>query len=192
MCTPPCRQITQRTCRLRAAPTAFADRQYPNCKPSQQFTARILLHPGRYPGTCQSSTVPSRRCVLIRTRQPTKIEGRSGPGVPTVGGLVCSRLSVAIALQARKGNSMCTVTAAAVEPAGEEKVSGPAGLKPGLARALLQRGLDCSVDRPEKVTCQPGFLTTACVEKQRRRSGVACSHNGMARFETGMFKGRGR
>ena len=62
---------------------ACADRQYPNCKPSQPFTARILLHPGRSPGTRQSATVPSRRSVLIQTRQLTKIEGRSGPGVPS-------------------------------------------------------------------------------------------------------------
>ena len=39
---------------------------------------------------------------FIQTRQPTKIEGRSGRGVPSVGGLVCSRLSVAIALPARE------------------------------------------------------------------------------------------
>ena len=81
---------------------ACGDRSYPKCKPSQQFTARILLHPGRYPGTRQSSTGPSRRGALIRTRQPTKIEGRSGPDVRSVGGLVCFGPFVAIALPARE------------------------------------------------------------------------------------------
>ena len=65
----------------------------------------------------------------------------------------------------------------------------PAGFE---ARALLKRELACCSDRPEKVNCQPGLFGRACLEKQRRRSGVARVHNGMASFENGVFKGRGR
>ena len=87
---------------------------------------------------------------------------------------------------------MCAVNAASVEPAGREEVTGLARLKPGSARALLKRELECYSDRPEKANCQPGLFGRACLEKQRRRSGVARVRNGMASFENGMFKGRGR
>ena len=87
---------------------------------------------------------------------------------------------------------MCTVNAAAVEPAGREEGSGVARLKPWSARALLKRESERCSDRPEKANCQPGLFGRACFEKQRRRSGVARFRNGMASFENGMFKGRGR
>ena len=51
-------------------------------------------------------------------------------------------------------------------------MSGLARLKPGSARALLKRELECCSDRPEKANCQPGLFGRACLEKQRRRSGV--------------------
>ena len=109
---------------------------------------------------------------------------------------VCWRVGLLQAFRrdrfASKGKSMCTVNAASVEPAGREEVSGVARLKPGSARVLLKRELECCSDRPEKANCQPGFVGRACLEKQRRRSSVARFHNGMASFENGMFKGRGR
>ena len=37
----------------------------------------------------------------------------------------------------------------------------------------------------------PGLLEGACIEKQRRRSGVVGFHSGMASSENGMLKGRG-
>ena len=191
MCTPPCRQSTQRTCRLRAAPTADADGQHPNCKRSQPFTARIRRHRGRYPGTRQSSTVPSWRCVLIQTRQPTKNRGSVWSRCS-----VCWRVGLLQAFRrdrfASKGKSMCTVNAASVEPAGRKEVSGVARLKPWSARALLKRESERCSARPEKAKCQPGLFGRACLEKQRRRSDVAWFYNGMASLENGMFKGRGR
>ena len=72
---------------------------------------------------------------------------------------------------------------------GKKHVSGVAGLKPW---ALLKRKSERGSDRPEKANCQPGVFGRACFEKQRRRSGVARCRNGMASFETGMFKGRRR
>ena len=111
---------------------------------------------------------------------------------------VCWRVDLLQAFRrdrfASKGKSMCTVNAASVEPAGREEVSGVVCLKALSARALLKRELEleCCSDRPEKANCQPGLFGRACLEKQRKRSGVARFHNGMASFENGMFKGRGR
>ena len=109
---------------------------------------------------------------------------------------VCWRVGLLQAFRrdcfASKGKSMCTVNAASVEPAGREEVSGVARLKPWSARALLKRELECCSARPEKANCQPGLFGRACLEKQRRRSDVVWFYNGMASFENGMFKGRGR
>ena len=71
-------------------------------------------------------------------------------------------------------------------------MSGVARLKPWSARSLLKRESERCSDRPEKANCQPGLFGRACLEKQRRRSGVARFQYGMASFENGMFKGRGR
>ena len=94
---------------------------------------------------------------------------------------VCWRVGLLQAFRrdrfASKGQSMCTVNAASVEPAGREEVSGVARLKPWSARALLKRESERCSDRPEKANCQPG---------------VARFHNGMASFENGMFKGKGQ
>ena len=109
---------------------------------------------------------------------------------------VCWRVGLLQAFRrdcfASKGKSMCTVNAASVEPAGREEVSGVARLKPWSARALLKRESERCSARPEKANCQPGLFGRACLEKQRRRSDVVGFHNGMASFENGMFKGRGR
>ena len=109
---------------------------------------------------------------------------------------VCWRVGLPQAFRrdrfAGKGKSMCTVNAASVEPAGREEMSRVARLKPWSARALLKREVERCSARPEKANCQPGLFGRACLEKQRRRSDVAWFHNGMASFENGMFKGRGR
>ena len=104
---------------------------------------------------------------------------------------VCWRVGLLQAFRrdrfASKGKSMCTVNAASVEPAGREEVSGVARWKPWSARALLKRESERCSDRPERANCQPGLFGRACLEKQRRRSGVARFHNGMASFENGRF-----
>ena len=87
---------------------------------------------------------------------------------------------------------MRTVNAASVEPAGREEVSGVARLKPWAARALLKRESERCADRPERANGQPGVFGRTSLERQRRRSDQAWCHNGMASFENGMFKGRGR
>ena len=190
MCTPPCRQSTQRTCRLRAAPTADADGQHPNCKRSQPFTARIRRHRGRYPGS------PKLNRSFLAVRFDSNTAANENRGSVWSRCSVCWRVGLLHAFRrerlASKGKSMCTVNAASVEPAGREEVSGVARLKPWSARALLKRESERCSARPEKAKCQPGLFGRACLEKQRRRSDVAWFYNGMASLENGMFKGRGR
>ena len=62
----------------------------------------------------------------------------------------------------------------------------------GQREGLRTRELECGRNRPEKAKCQPGVFGRACLEKQRRRSDVAWFHNGMARLENSMLKGKGR
>ena len=57
-----------------------------------------------------------------------------------------------------KGKGMRTATAASVEPAGREEMSGVARLKPRSARALLKRESERCSDRLEKASGQPGMF----------------------------------
>ena len=107
----------------------------------------------------------------MKTWQPTKIEGRSGPGS------VCWRVGLLEAFRrdrfSSKGESMCTVNAAAVEPSGREEVSGVACLKLWSARALLKRESERGSDRPEKANCRPGVFGQACLRAGSGRFGRA-------------------
>ena len=114
--------------------------------------------PGRYPGTRQSSTVPSRRCVLIRTRQANENRGSVWSRCS-----VCWRVGLLRAFHrnrfASKGKSMCTVNAASVEPAGREEVSGVASLKPWSARACSSESQSVAQIDQRRPTLNP-----ACFE----------------------------